>query len=214
MLRRHRRDRARFKFIFHAESAPGRPMMSTFLPAHAFLTSRKTGGLNSRPSCVRGAVVCCLSQRFVSRSGRATRVAETVSRLRALRRATVAVGSCRSPRATAPRARPRLPSVVGHCDLHGPAHPGSHPRPSPWLRPSANASRPAAPFLRCTRPVGGPTTTTNCNVSHLKERLCPAGLSASRRDEPYQRPLREPQQRARTLWASGKTLASAYTTSQ
>ena len=66
------------------------------------------------------------------------------------------------------RVRRRL-LCGGHCDLHGPAHPGSNPRPSPWLRPSANASRPEAPFLRCTRPVGGPTTTTNGNVSHLKE---------------------------------------------
>ena len=177
-------------------------MIRTFLPAHAFLTSRKTGGLNSRPSCAwllsrhgRAAPgvlrVCAAStpSRGLTVSfrpgDRATRVAETVSRSSALRCVTVAVGSCRSPRATTPRARPRLASVVGHCDLHGPAHPGSSPRPSPWLRPSANVSRPEAPFLRCARPVGGPTTTTNGNVSHLKESLCLPGLSASRRDEPY-----------------------------
>ena len=127
---------------------------------------------------------------------------------------TVAVASWRSPRGTTSRARPRLASVVGHCYMHGPAHPGSSRRPSPWLRPSATVSRPEAPFWRCTRPAGGPTTTTNGNVSHLKERLCPArslGVEASRAvPETPQRTT----QRARTLWASGKTLASAYTTSQ
>ena len=35
----------------------------------------------------------------------------------------------------------------GHCYLHGPSHQGSHPRLSPWLRPSANVSRLEAPFL-------------------------------------------------------------------
>ena len=50
--------------------------MSTFLPAQALRTSRKTGGLNSRPSCVRDGtvsrrrVLCSLS-RLVSRFGRA-----------------------------------------------------------------------------------------------------------------------------------------------
>ena len=42
-------------------NAPGRPMIRTFLPAQALRTSRKTGGLNSRPSCVCDAVVCVLS---------------------------------------------------------------------------------------------------------------------------------------------------------
>ena len=159
-------------------------MMSTFLPAQALRTSRKTGGLNSRPSCVRGAVVCLLAlSRFVSRFGRARANDRfAVPSLRSSREAC-------SARAAALRddvARETSPSFSCGtlCYMHGPAHRGSSPRPSPWLRPSANASRPEAPFLRCTRPVGGPTTTTNGNVSHLKERLCLPRLSAMRRHEP------------------------------
>ena len=121
---------------------------------------------------------CCLSalrsRLVVSRFGRATCTAETVSQS--------ALCSSRDGRRrmmTQPSrhdyvARDTSPafSCGTLCYMHGPAHQGSHPRPSPWLRPSANASRPEAPFLRCTRPVGGPTTTTNDgNVSHLKERL-------------------------------------------
>ena len=60
-------------------NAPGRPMIRTFLPAQALRTSRKTGGLNSRPSCARGAVVCVLSlSRLASRFGRATRASLNV----------------------------------------------------------------------------------------------------------------------------------------
>ena len=46
-------------------------MISTFLPAQALRTSRKTGGLNSRPSCVRDGVCVLALSRFVSRFGRA-----------------------------------------------------------------------------------------------------------------------------------------------
>ena len=159
-------------------------MMRTFLPAQALRTSKKTGGLNSRPSCVCDAVVCLLAlSRFVSRFGRARANDRfAVPSLRSSREACSARAA-----ALARRRRRALCGRLlcgGHCDLHGPAHPGSSPRPSPWLRPSANVSRPEAPFLRCTRPVGGPTTTTNGNVSHLKERLCLPRLSAMRRHEP------------------------------
>ena len=122
--------------------------MSTFLPAQALRTSKKTGGLNSRPSCVRDAVVCLLSlSRFVSRFGQATRVLTTVSKL-ALRSSREAC-SARAA-ALARRRRRELCGdccMWGHCYLHGPSHQGSHPRLSPWLRPSANVSRLEAPFL-------------------------------------------------------------------
>ena len=151
-------------------NAPGRPMMSTFLPAHALRTSRKTGGLNSRPSCVRGAVCYAVSRLsgLVSAGRRAdSRFAVTSSTLRDGRRRLVPQPS----RADVARETSPAFSCGTRCYMHGPAHRGSSPRPSPWLRPSANASRPVAPFLRRTRPVGGPTTTTNGNVSHLREVL-------------------------------------------
>ena len=177
--------------------------MSTFLPAHAFLTSRKTGGLNSRPSCVRGAVVCLLSlSRFVSRFGRARaddRFSLFSSTLRDGRPRLVAQPS----RDDAARESSPQFSCGTLRYMHGPAHQGSHPRPSPWLRPSANVSRPEAPFLRCTRPVGGPTTTTNGNVSHLKERLCLPGLSRRRGVTSRPRHPSENHNSAQPLCASG-----------
>ena len=93
-------------------NAPGRPMIRTFLPAQALRTSKKTGGLNSRPSCawLRSLDgVCLLSLSHVS----AGRVRTTVSRFSALRCVTVAFGSCRSPRATAPR------ELCGDCYVGG-----------------------------------------------------------------------------------------------
>ena len=42
-------------------------MIRTFLPAQALRTSKKTGGLNSRPSCVRDGV-CVLSLGSLSRA--------------------------------------------------------------------------------------------------------------------------------------------------
>ena len=51
--------------------APGRPMIRTFLPAHALRTSRKTGGLNSKPSCVRYG--CIVSTARVGRLSSAAR---------------------------------------------------------------------------------------------------------------------------------------------
>ena len=118
-------------------------MIRTFLPAQALRTSKKTGGLNSRPSCVRdGVCVLSLSSRLVS----AGRVLTTVSRFSALRCA-----NGRSARAAALARRRRASCAEtamweGHCCLHGPSHQGSHPRLSPWLRPSANVSRLEAPF--------------------------------------------------------------------
>ena len=77
-------------------------------------------------------------------------------------------GSCRSPRATTSRARCAETAMwEGHCCLHGPSHQGSHPRLSPWLRPSANVSRLEAPFC-CF--MARARATCN-NVSHLKEAL-------------------------------------------
>ena len=170
-------------------------MISTFLPAQAFLTSRKTGGLNSRPSCVRDAIAlpvprwacACLSalkrECLVSAGRRAS--LRPLRGPRSVRRAKHVRLVPQPSRDDVARETSPSFSCGTLCYMHGPAHRGSHPRPSPWLRPSATVSRPEAPFLRCTRPVGGPTTTTNGNVSHLKERLCLPGLSASRRHEPY-----------------------------
>ena len=166
-------------------------MIRTFLPAQALRTSKKTGGLNSRPSCVSDAVCYAVPRRarslslrsrlVVSRFGRATRAS-----VRPFQLAWYVVRAKHGPLVPQPSrddvARETSPSFSCGtlCYMHGPAHRGSSPRPSPWLRPSANVSRPEAPFLRCTRPVGGPTTTTNGNVSHLKERLCLPGLSRRR----------------------------------
>ena len=141
-------------------------MIRTFLPAQALRTSRKTGGLNSRPSCVRDAVVCLLSlSRFVSRFGQATRVLTTVSRsaLRSSREACSARAAALARRRRA-RAVRRLLYVGGHCYLHGPSHQGSHPRLSPWLRPSANVSRLEAPFC-CFMARARATLNEQCQPS-------------------------------------------------
>ena len=140
-------------------------MMSTFLPAQALRTSRKTGGLNSRPSCVRGAVwcACCLSHASCLVS--AGRALTTVSRLRALRSSREAC----SARAAALARRRRASCAEtamweGHCCLHGPSHQGSHPRLSPWLRPSANVSRLEAPFC-CFMARARATLNEQCQPS-------------------------------------------------
>ena len=81
-------------------------MISTFLPAQALRTSRKTGGLNSRPSCAwslsRDGVCCCLSQRSVSRFGRA-RANDRFAVMSSTFFARRMFGSCRSPGATTSR---------------------------------------------------------------------------------------------------------------
>ena len=52
----------------------------------------------------------------------------------------------------------------GHCCLHGPSHQGSHPRLSPWLRPSANVSRLEAPFC-CFMARARATLNEQCQPS-------------------------------------------------
>ena len=81
-------------------NAPGRPMIRTFLPAQALRTSKKTGGLNSRPSCVRGAVCYAVSR--LSGLVSAGRVRTTVSKL-ALRSSREA---CSARAAALARRRP------------------------------------------------------------------------------------------------------------
>ena len=88
--------------------------------------------------------------------------------------------------ATTSRARPRLASVVGHCatcmDLHiGDRIPGLH---HGCVRARTLRGR-RLRFCAVRGLWEGLQQRSNGNVSHLKERLCPAGLSASRRHEPY-----------------------------
>ncbi len=52
----------------------------------------------------------------------------------------------------------------GRCCLHGPSHQGSHPRLSPWLRPSANVSRLEAPFC-CFMARARATLNEQCQPS-------------------------------------------------
>ena len=87
-------------------------MMSTFLPAHAFLTSRKTGGLNSRPSCVRGAV--CTPSLFVCLSlGSRAPVARSVYSDRFAVRATFSSREACSARGAALARRRRARDSPG-----------------------------------------------------------------------------------------------------
>ena len=86
----------------------------------------------------------------------------------------------------------------GHCCLHGPSHQGSHPRLSPWLRPSANVSRLEAPFC-CFMARARATCNEQCQPSEgeaLRKRS--NGVEASRAV------LRIPQNhtaRPRAFWA-------------
>ena len=173
--------------------------MSTFLPAQALRTSRKTGGLNSRPSCVRDAVVCLLSlSRFVSRFGQATRVLTTVSKL-ALRSSREAC----SARAAALARRRRASCAEtamweGHCCLHGPSHQGSHPRLSPWLRPSANVSRLEAPFC-CFMARARATLNEQCQPSE-GEALLNWSLGVEASPTALDTPLRTTIARSARFW--------------
>ena len=135
-------------------------MISTFLPAQALRTSRKTGGLNSRPSCAWA--YCWVLSR--SRPGDARGF--EAFRVRATYFARRMLGSCRSPRATTSRARCAETAMwEGHCCLHGPSHQGSSPRLSPWLRPSANVSRLEAPFCCCFMARARATLNEQCQPS-------------------------------------------------
>ena len=110
---------------------------------------------------------CCLSalrSGFVSRFGRAR--ANDRFAVRATFVARSMFGSCRSPRATTSRARCAETAMwEGHCYLHGPSHQGSHPRLSPWLRPSANVSRLEAPFCCCFMARARATLNEQCQPS-------------------------------------------------
>ena len=175
-------------------------MISTFLPAQALRTSKKTGGLNSRPSCVRDAVVCLLSlSRFVSRFGQATRVLTTVSKL-ALRSSREAC-SARAA-ALARRRRRELCGdccMWGHCYLHGPSHQGSNPRLSPWLRPSANVSRLEAPFCCCFMARARATLNEQCQPSE-GEALLNWSLGVKASPTALDTPLRTTIARSARFW--------------
>ena len=68
----------------------------------------------------------------------------------------------------------------GHCCLHGPSHQGSHPRLSPWLRPSANVSRLEAPFC-CFMARARATCNEQCQPSEGEALLkWSNGVEASR----------------------------------
>ena len=119
----------------------------------------RAGNVSPRPrGAGRIACVCCIDAQpwaLLPRFGRATRPS-----LRPFRSALRSSRDGRHPLVTQPSradvARETSPhfSCGTLCYMHGPAHPGSRPRPSPWLRPSANVSRPEAPFLHCTRASG------------------------------------------------------------
>lgn len=77
----------------------------------------------------------------------------------------------------------------GHCCLHGPSHQGSHPRLSPWLRPSANVSRLEAPFCCFMAPRA-------CHLQQCQPSeggFAKTGRTASRRHEAYYASLRTTQ---------------------
>ena len=158
-------------------------MISTFLPAQALRTSRKTGGLNSRPSCVcdpgpATACACCLSHALCLVS--AGRVLTTVSRsaVRSSREACSARAAALARRRRASCAETAM--WEGHCCLHGPSHQGSHPRLSPWLRPSANVSRLEAPFC-CFMARARATLNEQCQPSEGEALLnWSNGVEASR----------------------------------
>lgn len=87
----------------------------------------------------------------------------------------------------------------GHCYLHGPSHQGSHPRLSPWLRPSANVSRLEAPFCCCFMARARATLNEQCQPSEGE-----ALLNWSNSVEASRAVLRIPQNhtaRPRAFWA-------------
>ena len=115
------------------------------------------------------ACACCLSalqSRFVSRFGRA-RADDRFSAFNSTFFARSMFGSCRS---LARRRRASCAETAmweGHCCLHGPSHQGSHPRLSPWLRPSANVSRLEAPFC-CFMARARATLNEQCQPSERR----------------------------------------------
>ena len=103
------------------------------------------------------------SRLVVSRFGRA-RANDRFSAFNSTFFARSMFGSCRS---LARRRRASCAETAmweGHCCLHGPSHQGSHPRLSPWLRPSANVSRLEAPFC-CFMARARTTLNEQCQPS-------------------------------------------------
>ena len=88
----------------------------------------------------------------------------------------------------------------GHCCLHGPSHQGSHPRLSPWLRPSANVSRLEAPFC-CFMARARATLNEQCQPSEGEALLnWSNGVEASVRHRRHAHPS-EPHSTPRAFWA-------------
>ena len=144
---------------------------------------------------------CCLSalrSGFVSRFGRAR--ANDRFAVRATFVARSMFGSCRSPRATTSRARCAETAMwEGHCCLHGPSHQGSHPRLSPWLRPSANVSRLEAPFCCCFMARARATLNEQCQPSE-GEALLNWSLGVEASPTALDTPLRTTIARSARFW--------------